>query len=223
MSKLFLIPTPIGNLQDITLRSIQVLKEVDLILAEDTRVSRKLLKHFNINNQVKSYHQHNEHQTTKRWIDFLNNQNSIAIISDAGTPLISDPGFLLVRECIKQDIDVEALPGATAFMPALINSGISCNRFIFEGFLPLKKGRKKRLNQLTDEKRTMVFYESPHRIIRLLEEFIVFFGEKRNICVCREITKIYEQTLRGTTIETLDYFKNTKPRGEFTIIVEGKM
>ena len=176
MSKLFLIPTPIGNLQDITLRSIQVLKEVDLILAEDTRVSRKLLKHFNINNQVKSYHQHNEHQTTKRWIDFLNNQNSIAIISDAGTPLISDPGFLLVRECIKQDIDVEALPGATAFMPALINSGISCNRFIFEGFLPLKKGRKKRLNQLTDEKRTMVFYESPHRIIRLLEEFIVCFG-----------------------------------------------
>jgi 16S rRNA (cytidine1402-2'-O)-methyltransferase len=223
MSKLFLIPTPIGNLQDTTFRAIKVLKDVDLILAEDTRVSGKFLKYFEIKTRVQSYHQHNEHQTTKKWLDFINDKKSIAIISDAGTPLISDPGFLLVRECIEQNIDVVTLPGATAFIPALINSGIPCNRFVFEGFLPLKKGRKKRLDQLKEEKRTMVFYESPHRIIRLLEEFIVFFGDKRNICVCREITKIYEQTLRGSVKEILDYFKNTKPRGEFTLIVEGKI
>ena len=190
MSTLFVIPTPIGNLEDITHRAIKILKEADVVLAEDTRVSKKLFSRYNISTPIRAFHAHNEHKIVAKYIMELKSGKSTALISDAGTPGISDPGFLLVRECIEQNIDVVTLPGATAFIPALINSGIPCNRFVFEGFLPLKKGRKKRLDQLKEEKRTMVFYESPHRIIRLLEEFLVVFGDKRNICVCREITKI---------------------------------
>ena len=222
MSKLVIIPTPIGNLEDITLRAILLLKEVDLILAEDTRTSKKLLNHFKVQTPIFSFHQHNEHQTLNKWIAKLKNGETIALISDAGTPGISDPGFLLVRECLKREIKVECLPGATAFVPALVISGLPLEKFIFEGFLPVKKGRQTRLKLLADEERTMVFYESPHRIVKTLIQFCDFFGEERLVSVSRELTKMYEETKRGSMNDVLHYFQEKKPKGEFVIVVEGK-
>ena len=221
-SCLYIVSTPIGNLDDITFRAIKVLKESDLILAEDTRTSSKLLNHLDIHVPMRSHHQHNEHKTTEAIVNDLQSGQNIALISDAGTPGISDPGFLLVRECIDQEIEVECLPGATAFVPALINSGIPSDKFIFEGFLPLKKGRKSRLEFLSHEKRTMVFYESPHRIVKTLSQICEYFGESRKLSVSREISKIYEENLRGTAKELLIYFENKKPKGEIVIILEGK-
>ena len=222
MSKLVIIPTPIGNLEDITLRSILLLKEVDLILAEDTRTSKKLLNHFKVQTSIFSFHQHNEHKTLNKWIVKLKEGETIALISDAGTPGISDPGFLLVRECLKREIKVECLPGATAFVPALVISGLPLEKFIFEGFLPVKKGRQTRLKLLADEERTMVFYESPHRIVKTLIQFCDFFGEERLVSVSRELTKMYEETKRGSMNDVLHYFQEKKPKGEFVIVVEGK-
>tara|TARA_B110000196_G_scaffold319962_1_gene339805 strand:- start:2022 stop:2699 length:678 start_codon:yes stop_codon:yes gene_type:complete len=222
MSKLVIIPTPIGNLEDITLRSILLLKEVDLILAEDTRTSKKLLNHFKVQTPIFSFHQHNEHKTLNKWIVKLKEGETIALISDAGTPGISDPGFLLVRECLKREIKVECLPGATAFVPALVISGLPLEKFIFEGFLPVKKGRQTRLKLLADEERTMVFYESPHRIVKTLIQFCDFFGEERLVSVSRELTKMYEETKRGSMNDVLHYFQEKKPKGEFVIVVEGK-
>lgn len=221
MSKLHLIPTPIGNLKDITLRALELLKEVDLILAEDTRTSSKLLKHYEIQKKIISYHQHNEHKVTNRLIESLKNGETMALISDAGTPAISDPGFLLVRECIKNDIDVECLPGATAFVPALVNSGLPCDKFIFEGFLPHKKGRQTRLKLLQNETRTIIFYESPHRLIKTLKQFTEYFGENRQVSVSREITKLHEENIRGTVLELIDYYESHTLKGEIVIIVEG--
>jgi len=222
MSKLVIIPTPIGNLEDITLRSILLLKEVDLILAEDTRTSKKLLNHFKVQTPIFSFHQHNEHKTLNKWIAKLKEGETNALISDAGTPGISDPGFLLVRECLKREIKVECLPGATAFVPALVISGLPLEKFIFEGFLPVKKGRQTRLKLLADEERTMVFYESPHRIVKTLIQFCDFFGEERLVSVSRELTKMYEETKRGSMNDVLHYFQEKKPKGEFVIVVEGK-
>jgi 16S rRNA (cytidine1402-2'-O)-methyltransferase len=222
MSKLVIIPTPIGNLEDITLRAILLLKEVDLILAEDTRTSKKLLNHFKVQTPIFSFHQHNEHKTLNKWIAKLKEGEAIALISDAGTPGISDPGFLLVRECLKREIKVECLPGATAFVPALVISGLPLEKFIFEGFLPVKKGRQTRLKLLADEERTMVFYESPHRIVKTLIQFCDFFGEERLVSVSRELTKMYEETKRGSMNDVLHYFQEKKPKGEFVIVVEGK-
>ena len=221
MSKLYIIPTPIGNLEDITLRAIRFLKEADLILAEDTRTSKKLLNHLAIQSPIFSFHQHNEHKTLNKWIAKLKGGEDIALISDAGTPGISDPGFLLVRECVKEEIEVECLPGATAFVPALVISGLPLEKFIFEGFLPVKKGRQTRLKFLSEEQRTMVFYESPHRIIKTLTQFSEFFGDERLVSVSREISKIFEQTKRGTMKEVLRYFEDKKPKGEFVIVVDG--
>lgn len=220
--KLYLVPTPIGNLEDMTFRAIKVLKEVDLILAEDTRTSGKLLKHFEISTPMQSHHMHNEHKMVKKIIERLKNGESIAIISDAGTPAISDPGFLLTRACIQNNIDVECLPGATAFVPALVNSGLPNDKFIFEGFLPVKKGRQTRLKLLAEEARTMIFYESPHKLLKTLGHFAEYFGEDRSISVSREISKLYEETIRGTVKEVLDYFTNKPPKGEFVIVVSGK-
>ncbi|MCD4790394.1 MAG: 16S rRNA (cytidine(1402)-2'-O)-methyltransferase [Bacteroidales bacterium] len=222
MSKLFLVPTPIGNLEDITLRAISVLKKVDLILAEDTRYTGLLLKHFDINTKMKSHHQFNEHKTIQSIIDRIVAGQNIALVSDAGTPGISDPGFLLVRECIKNNIDIECLPGATAFVPALVNSGLPTDRFVFEGFLPQKKGRKTKLEQLALQTYTMVFYESPFRLIKTLEQFIEYFGAERQASVSRELTKIYEETKRDTLQKLKEYFTNKKVKGEIVIIVEGK-
>jgi 16S rRNA (cytidine1402-2'-O)-methyltransferase len=222
MSKLYIVPTPIGNLEDMTLRAIKVLHEVDLILAEDTRTSGKLLKHFEITTQMLSHHMHNEHKMLDRIIDRLKSGESIALISDAGTPAISDPGFLLTRACIENNIDVECLPGATAFVPALVNSGLPNDRFVFEGFLPVKKGRQTRLKFLTDEKRTMIFYESPHKLLKTLAHFADYFGEDRAISISREITKLYEETIRGNIKQVIAHFKNNTPRGEFVIVVGGK-
>ena len=222
MSKLYIIPTPIGNLKDITLRSIELLNQVDLILAEDTRVSKKLLNHFKINTKLISYHQFNEHKELDKIIGKLKLGNNLALISDAGTPSISDPGFLLVRECLKNKISVETLPGPTALIPALVNSGLASERFVFEGFLPVKKGRLTRLKKLLDEERTMIFYESPHRIIKTLTSFIEFFGTERRVSVSREITKLYEETHRGSLKEMLEYFTQKKIKGEFVIVLEGK-
>ena len=221
MSKLFLVPTPIGNLEDITFRSIRILNEVDLILAEDTRTSGKLLKHFDIKPPMQSFHMHNEHKVLDKMVDKLKLGIKIALISDAGTPGISDPGFLLVRECIEQEIEVECLPGATAFVPALINSGIPSDKFVFEGFLPIKKGRQTRLKFLSAEKRTIIFYESPHRIVKTLSQICKYFGEYRKISVSREISKIYEENIRGNAKELRTYFENKKPKGEFVIVIEG--
>ncbi|MGY8987313.1 MAG: 16S rRNA (cytidine(1402)-2'-O)-methyltransferase [Flavobacteriales bacterium] len=221
MSKLFVIPTPIGNLEDITLRAIRILKEVDLVLAEDTRVSRKILNHYEISTNLQSFHQHNEHKTLNSQIEKIKNGKVIALISDAGTPAISDPGFLLVRECVKEGIEVDCLPGATAFVPALVNSGLPSEKFVFEGFLPVKKGRQTRLKFLKEEKRTMVFYESPHRIVKTLIQFSEYFGEERLVSVSREISKMFEETKRGTMKEVLEYFEEKKPKGEFVIVVEG--
>lgn len=222
MSKLYVIPTPIGNLDDITLRAIRYLKEVSLVLAEDTRTSKRLFSHFDIETPITSFHMHNEHRVLNKFINIIKSGQKIALISDAGTPGISDPGFLLVRKCIDKEIDVECLPGPTAFVPALINSGIPSDKFIFEGFLPLKKGRKSRLEFLSNEKRTIIFYESPHRIVKTLSQICQNFGESRKLSISREISKIYEENIRGTAKELLTYFENKKPKGEIVIIVEGK-
>ena len=222
MSKLFVIPTPIGNLADITLRSIEVLKSVDFILAEDTRTSSKLLKHHNVDTAVESFHMHNEHKKLESIINRLKDDIEIALISDAGTPGISDPGFLLVRECIKNKVEVECLPGPTAFVPALVSSGLPCDRFSFEGFLPVKKGRTKRLKELSAETKTMVFYESPHRILKTLNDLSNYFDVESQISVSRELTKLYEETFRGTIKESVEYFEKNKTKGEFVIVLSPK-
>ena len=221
MSQLYLVPTPIGNLKDITLRALEVLKEVDLILAEDTRTSSKLLKHYDIQKKVIAHHQHNEHKTIDRLIESLKQGESIALISDAGTPAISDPGFLLVRACIQHNIKVECLPGATAFVPAIVNSGLPCDKFIFEGFLPHKKGRQTRLKLLQNETRTIIFYESPHRLLKTLKQFAEYFGEDRPISISRELTKIHEETIRGTVTELITYYETHTLKGEIVIVMEG--
>ena len=220
--KLYLVPTPIGNLEDITLRAINILKSVNLILAEDTRTSGHLLKHLEISKPMQSYHIHNEHQTISRLTDRLLKGETMALISDAGTPAISDPGFLLVRECIRQNIAVECLPGPTAFVPALVNSGLPSDRFTFEGFLPHKKGRQTRLKELAEETRTMVFYESPHRLLKSLEQFAEYFGADRQASVSRELTKLYEENVRGTLQEIITYFAEKSIKGEIVIVVGGK-
>jgi len=222
MSKLYIIPTPIGNLEDITLRAIRLLKEVNLVLAEDTRISKKLFSHYNIDTSLSSFHMHNEHEVLSKYIVRLKSGECLALISDAGTPAISDPGFLLVRECVKEGIEVDCLPGATAFVPALVNSGLPNDKFVFEGFLPVKKGRQTRLKILKKEKRTMVFYESPHRIVKTLNHFFEYFGADRKISVSREMSKMYEETVRGTAAEMVLYFEQKKLKGEFVIVVEGK-
>ena len=218
---IYLIPTPIGNLEDITLRAIRLLKEVDLILAEDTRVSIKLLKHFEIGTPLQSFHMHNEHKKVQTIVDQLKNGKTVALISDAGTPGISDPGFLLVREALKEGVEVQCLPGPTALIPALVQSGIPCDRFVFEGFLPPKKGRQTRLEQMALEIRTQVFYESPHKLLKTLEQLVSFFGANRSLAVVREISKLYESTFRGSAQEGLDFFEAHPPKGEFVIVVEG--
>lgn len=220
--KLILVPTPIGNLQDMTLRAIEVLKQADVILAEDTRTTANLLRHFSIDKKTIAYHQHNEHGLTPKIIKMLLSGETVAVVSDAGTPAISDAGFLLVRSCIEKNIPVESLPGATAFVPALIISGLPCNRFCFEGFLPHKKGRATRLNEFMEETRTMIFYESPHRLIKTLEQFCEVFGTERKVSVSRELTKVYEETIRGSLTEVLEYFKSKTLKGEFVIVVAGK-
>lgn len=222
MSKLYLVPTPIGNLKDMTFRAVEVLNQVDLILAEDTRTSGKLLKHYEITTPMQSHHMHNEHKTVDSLIEKLKSGMSIAVISDAGTPAISDPGFLLTRACVEQNIEVECLPGATAFVPALVNSGLPNDRFVFEGFLPVKKGRQTRLLILAEETRTMIFYESPHKLVKTLGHFCEYFGEDRLVSVSRELTKLYEETLRGTAKTVLDHYTNKPPKGEIVIIVAGK-
>ncbi len=222
MSKLYIVPTPIGNLEDITLRAIKVLKDVDLILAEDTRTSGKLLKHYEISTHMQSHHMHNEHKTVASLIQRLQNGETIALISDAGTPAISDPGFLLTRTCIENNIEIECLPGATAFVPAIVNSGLPNDKFVFEGFLPVKKGRQTRLKLLAEETRTMIFYESPHKLIKTLTHFCEYFGEDRQVSVSRELTKIYEETIRGTAKEVLAHYENKPPKGEIVIVVAGK-
>jgi 16S rRNA (cytidine1402-2'-O)-methyltransferase len=219
---LYLVPTPIGNLKDITLRALEILKEVDLILAEDTRTSSHLLSHYQISKPVSPYHQHNEHKILQHLIDQLQAGKKMALITDAGTPGISDPAFLLVRECIKAGVKVECLPGATAFVPALVNSGIPTNRFAFEGFLPLKKGRQSLLKKLSEEERTMIFYESPIRLVKTLEEFITYFGAGRQCSVSRELTKMFEENKRGSLQEVCDHFKQKTVKGEIVIVLEGK-
>jgi len=210
---LYLVPTPIGNLEDMTFRAVRILKESDIILAEDTRTSAPLLKHFGVEKKVFAHHQHNEHKAVAEIIRFLKEGQQIALISDAGTPAISDPGFLLVREAIKEGITVQCLPGATAFVPALVNSGLPNDRFCFEGFLPVKKGRQTRLKQLAEEKRTMVFYESPHRILKTIEEFIQYFGAERQASISRELSKLYEENVRGTLVELKKHFENNPVKG----------
>ena len=222
MSKLYLIPTPIGNLEDITLRALRILKEVNIVLAEDTRTSRKLFSHYDIDTNLAPFHMHNEHKVLQKWIDRIKSGETIALVSDAGTPAISDPGFLLVRECVKNEIEVDCIPGATAFVPAIVNSGLPSDKFVFEGFLPVKKGRQKRLNLLSEEERTIVFYESPHRIVKTLSVFCEYFGDDRKISVSREISKMFAETKRGNAKEVKEYFEQKKPKGEFVIIVEGK-
>ncbi|MBE9489441.1 MAG: 16S rRNA (cytidine(1402)-2'-O)-methyltransferase [Bacteroidetes bacterium] len=222
MSKLYIVPTPIGNLDDITLRAIKVLREVDLILAEDTRTSGKLLKHFEISTRMQSHHMHNEHKTITHIVQRLQSGETIALISDAGTPAISDPGFLLTRACIENNIEVDCLPGATAFVPALVNSGLPNDKFVFEGFLPVKKGRQTRLKLLAEETRTIIFYESPHKLIKTLANFCEYFGEDRQVSVSRELTKLYEETIRGTAKEVLKHYTNKPPKGEIVIVVAGK-
>ncbi|WP_281324387.1 16S rRNA (cytidine(1402)-2'-O)-methyltransferase [Flavobacterium sp. IMCC34518] len=222
MSKLYIVPTPIGNLEDMTFRAIRILKEVDLILAEDTRTSGKLLKHFEIGTHMYSHHMHNEHKTIENLISRMKAGETIALISDAGTPAISDPGFLLTRACIENGITVECLPGATAFVPALVNSGLPNDKFVFEGFLPEKKGRQTRYLELAEETRTMILYVSPHKLVKTLAEFIIYFGEERSICVSRELSKLHEENVRGTTREVLTHFEKIAPRGEIVVVVAGK-
>jgi len=222
MGKLYLVPTPIGNLKDITFRAIEVLKEVDLILAEDTRTSGKLLKHFEISTQMHSHHMHNEHKTVEGIVRRIKNGETIALISDAGTPAISDPGFLLTRACVEAGLEVDCLPGATAFVPALVNSGLPNDKFVFEGFLPVKKGRQTRLLLLAEETRTVIFYESPHKLLKTLSQFVEFFGADRRVSVSREITKLHEETVRGSASEVLEFYTNKPPKGEIVIVVGGK-
>lgn len=219
---LYLVPTPIGNLKDITLRALDVLKEVDLVLAEDTRTSSHLLNHYAIQKPLSPYHQHNEHKVLQHIVEQLQAGKKMALVTDAGTPGISDPAFLLVRECIRVGVKVESLPGATAFVPALVNSGIPSNRFCFEGFLPLKKGRQTLLKQLAEEERTMIFYESPMRLVKTLDEFIVYFGAERQAAVSRELSKMFEENQRGSLQELADYFREKTVKGEIVIVVSGK-
>ncbi|CAN5883638.1 16S rRNA (cytidine(1402)-2'-O)-methyltransferase [soil metagenome] len=221
MPKLYLIPTPIGNLEDMTLRAIRILKECDLILAEDTRVTSKLLQHYEIKKPVHAHHQHNEHRTVTFIAERIESGETVALVTDAGTPGISDPGFLLIRECLKLGLEVECLPGATAFVPALVQSGLPCDAFVFVGFLPQKKGRQTKLKSLADETRTMVFYESPHRLIKALEEFKEHYGAERKVSVSRELTKMFEETFRGTVEETLAHFSAKTIKGEIVIVLEG--
>ncbi len=221
MGILYLVPTPVGNLEDMTMRAIRILKEADLILAEDTRTSGMLLKHFDIKNKLCAHHKFNEHQTAAAFASRIAAGETIALISDAGTPAISDPGFMLVRACVERGVEVQCLPGATAFVPALVASGLPCERFTFEGFLPQKKGRQTRLQSLAAEERTMIFYESPHRIVKALQQFAETFGPERRMSACREISKLYEQSVRGTIAEVLAHFEANEPRGEFVLIVEG--
>ena len=223
MSKLYIVPTPIGNLEDITLRGIRILKEVDFILAEDTRTSGKLLKHFEITTQMYSHHMHNEHKSIDGVLNRLQNGETCALISDAGTPAISDPGFLLTRACVQNNIAVDCLPGATAFVPALVNSGLPNEKFVFEGFLPVKKGRQTRLKLLAEETRTMIFYESPHKLVKTLTHFVEYMGAERPVSVSRELTKLYEETVRGTAQEVLSHYTKKAPKGEIVIIVGGKI
>jgi 16S rRNA (cytidine1402-2'-O)-methyltransferase len=218
---LYIVPTPIGNLKDITLRALEVLTEVDLILAEDTRTTSNLLNHYKITKPLSPYHQHNEHKVLQHLVDQLTEGKKMAVVTDAGTPGISDPAFLLVRECIKSGIKIECLPGATAFVPALVDSGIPSNRFVFEGFLPLKKGRQTLLKKLVEEDRTMIFYESPVRLVKTLQEFMQYFGAERACCVSRELTKMFEENKRGTLREVCEHFKEKNPKGEIVIIVAG--
>lgn len=220
--KLYIVPTPIGNLDDMTFRAIKVLKEVDLILAEDTRNSGKLLKHFDIATSMQRHHMHNEHKTVSRLVEKLKNGTTIALISDAGTPAISDPGFLLSRACVANNIEIECLPGATAFVPALVNSALPNNRFVFEGFLPPKKGRQTRLLLLAEETRTMIFYVSPHKLIKTLQQFTTYFGNERQVSVSRELTKLYEETIRGTITEVQAHYEKKAPKGEIVLVVAGK-
>ena len=221
MAKLYIVPTPIGNLEDITLRSINVLIDSDLVLCEDTRRSKILMSHYKINTQLKSFHKFNEHKEVDSIVDQIKEGKKISLISDAGTPGISDPGFLIVRTCIESEIEIECLPGATAFVPALINSGIPSDKFVFEGFLPVKKGRKTRLETLSNEERTMIFYESPHKILKTLNDFKVNFGSERKISISRELTKVYEENIRGTVEEVISFFGDKKIKGEIVIVVEG--
>ncbi len=221
MGMLYLVPTPVGNLEDITMRALRILKEADLILAEDTRTSGILLSHFGIKNRLCSHHKFNEHQTAEAFAARMAAGEVMALISDAGTPAISDPGFMLVRACVERGVEVQCLPGATAFVPALVVSGLPCERFTFEGFLPQKKGRATRLEELQDESRTMIFYESPHRIVKTLTQFAETFGAGRHMSACREISKVHEESVRGTIGEVLAHFEATAPRGEFVLIVEG--
>ena len=222
MGTLYVVPTPVGNMEDMTLRAIRVLKEADLILAEDTRTSSVLLKHYDIRNQLMSHHKFNEHGTSAAIVERLLAGQTIALISDAGTPGISDPGFFLVREAVAAGIEVQCLPGATAFVPAIVSSGLPDDRFCFEGFLPQKKGRQSRLESLRDEPRTMVFYESPYRVLKTLQQFAENFGEDRRVSCCREISKVHEESVRGTLSEVIAHFTQTEPRGEFVIVVAGK-
>ena len=222
MGKLYLVPTPIGNLEDMTLRAIRILKEVDVVLAEDTRTSGKLLQHFEIGTQMQSHHMHNEHKTLEGLIKRLQSGESMALISDAGTPAISDPGFLLTRACVEHQIEVECLPGATAFVPALVNSGLPNDKFVFEGFLPPKKGRQTRLKLLAEESRTIIFYESPYKLLKTLKDFVEYFGADRPISVSRELSKLYEETVRGTADEVLTHFTEKPPKGEIVVIVGGR-
>lgn len=222
MGKLYVVPTPVGNLDDMTFRAIKVLKEADLILAEDTRTSGILLKHFEIKNAMQSHHKFNEHRTVEALVQRIQAGETVALISDAGTPAISDPGFLLVRECVRNGVEVECLPGATAFVPALVMSGLPNDRFCFEGFLPQKKGRVTRLTALQEETRTMIFYESPYRVVKTLTQFTEFFGAERQVAVCREISKVHEECVRGTLQEVIAHFTANEPRGEFVIVLAGK-
>ena len=222
MGILYIVPTPVGNMEDMTLRAVRILKEVDLVLAEDTRTSGILLKHFDIKNQLMSHHKFNEHGTSAGIVERLRGGQNVALISDAGTPGISDPGFFLVREAVRAGIEVQTLPGATAFVPALVSSGLPCDRFCFEGFLPQKKGRQSRIEALINEERTMIFYESPYRLVKTLEQFAEVYGADRQVSVCREISKVHEESVRGSLQEVIAHFKETEPRGEIVIILAGK-
>lgn len=222
MGKLYIVPTPIGNLEDMTLRAIKVLQEADFILAEDTRTSGKLLKHFEITTPSYAHHMHNEHKTVTGILHRIQNGEIAAVISDAGTPAISDPGFLLTRACVEAGIEVDCLPGATAFVPALVNSGLPNDKFVFEGFLPVKKGRQTRLQLLAEESRTLIFYESPHKLLKTLSHFIAYFGSTRPVSVSRELTKLHEETIRGTVQEVLHHFEKKPPKGELVIVLGGK-
>ena len=220
MSKLYIVPTPIGNLEDITLRALRILREADLILAEDTRVTKKLLTHYEIDKPILAYHQHNEHQQLTNFLSLIKQHNTLALVSDAGTPGISDPGFLLIRACLQNEIEIECLPGATAFVPALVNSGFPCDRFYFYGFLPHKKGRKTAIEKLSELEESIILYESPFRLLKTLEQLQEAMGAKRRICVSRELTKIYEENFRGTIAEAITHFSTKTIKGEIVLVIE---